>query len=293
VQQLRTISRSSEHPAACGKVATRPSRVKLKSHLVEKPWGRTRLPEIFATSSSHHPVGEIWFLGERDSPLLAKYLFTSENLSVQVHPDDAQARARGFARGKAECWFVLDAEPGARIGLGLRHQISAEHLRCAALDGSLEHLIDWRPVAPGDFYFVPPGTVHAIGAGISLLEFQQNSDVTYRLYEYGRRRSLHLDDGVAVAQCGRYPNHLFKRVDSATDAILVDNPYFTLLHSHRDAMQDRQRWILPLDGHVVVDGEIGRPGECLLLAEHQRLDSVNGRLLIGAAPRANRAGLAA
>jgi mannose-6-phosphate isomerase len=259
--------------------------MKLEVRAVEKPWGRLSLPENIRASSGHRPVGEIWFVADGDLPLLPKYLFTSENMSIQVHPDDDRAHVRGLTRGKAECWFVLDAEPGARIGLGLRHEISPNSLRAAALDGSVEHLIDWRPVAPGDFYFVPPGTIHAIGAGISLLEFQQNSDATYRLYDYGRPRSLHVDDAIAVANCGRYPEHLFKRVDAAGDAILVNGPYFTLLHSRGDALQDRQRWVLPIEGEVAVGGDIGRPGECLLLAEHQRLESVSGRVLIGAAPQ--------
>lgn len=248
-----------------------------------KPWGRTGLPGLFTTASSQ-PIGEVWFIGDEDLPLLAKYLFTSENLSVQVHPDDEQARSRGLARGKTECWFVLDAEPGALIGLGLRRKVSSDTLRRAALDGSVEQLIEWRPVAPGDFFFVPPGTIHAIGAGISLLELQQNSDVTYRLYDYGRPRDLHLDDGISVARCDRYPEHLFQRVSPATDAVLVDGPHFTLVHSHCDALQSRERLILPIDGYAAIDGEIARPGECLLLREHQRLDSVEGRLLVAAAP---------
>ncbi len=259
------------------------SGIKLQSRHVRKPWGRTQLPGVFTTASSQ-PVGEVWFVGDEHSPLLAKYLFTSENLSVQVHPNDEQARSRGLARGKAECWFVLDAEPGARIGLGLRRKVSSDTLRRAALDGSVEQLIEWRPVAPGDFFFVPPGTIHAIGAGISLLELQQNSDVTYRLYDYGRPRDLHLDDGIAVARCDRYPEQLFQSVDPAIDAVLVDGPHFTLVHSHADALQGRERLILPIDGYAAIGDEIAHPGECLLLREHQRLDSVGGRLLIAAAP---------
>ena len=143
-------------------------------------------------------IGEVWFTGGGDLPLLAKYIFTSERLSIQVHPNDQQARARGLASGKTECWYILDAEPDATIGLGLTREVSPEELRAAALDGSIEQLIDWRPVKAGDFILVPPGTIHAIGAGISLLEFQQNADVTYRLYDYGRPRELHLDDSVAV-----------------------------------------------------------------------------------------------
>lgn len=259
------------------------SGIKLDSRQVRKPWGRTNLPSFFSTPSSQ-PVGEIWFVGDEHLPLLAKYLFTNENLSVQVHPDDEQARSRGLARGKAECWFVLDAEPGAVIGLGLRHEVSPDALRRAALDGSVDELIAWRPVAPGDFFLVPPGTIHAIGAGISLLELQQNSDVTYRLYDYGRGRELHLDDGIAVAQCDCYPERLFQRVNPSTDAVLVDGPHFTLVHSRSDALQGRERLILPIDGNAVIGDEIALPGECLFLREHQRLDAVEGRLLVAAAP---------
>lgn len=250
---------------------------------MRKPWGRTRLPGVF-TSASSQPIGEVWFVGDEELPLLAKYLFTSENLSVQVHPDDEQARLRGLARGKAECWFVLDAEPGARIGLGLHSPVSPETLRRAAVDGSVEQLIQWRPVAAGDFFFVPPGTIHAIGAGVSLLEIQQNSDVTYRLYDYGRPRELHIDDGISVAHCDRYPEHLFRRVSPASDAVLVDGPHFTLVHTHGDALQTRERLILPIDGSAEIGGDIAHPGECLLLRAHHRLDSVNGRVLVAATP---------
>ena len=257
---------------------------KLGSRHVEKPWGRTQLPGHFA-STINQPVGEVWFVGDDHLPLLAKYLFTSENLSVQVHPNDEQARSRGFAGGKAECWFILDAVPDAVIGLGLKHQVTPEDLRCATLNGSVGQLIAWRSVAAGDFFVVPPGTIHAIGAGISLLEVQQNSDVTYRLYDYGRGRDLHLDDGIAVARCDRYSESLFQKVDPSIEASLVDGPYFTLVHSLADALQGRERLILPIDGHAAIGNDIARPGECLLLREHQRLESVAGRLLIGAAPR--------
>jgi mannose-6-phosphate isomerase len=241
------------------------------------------LPAVFPTAPDQ-PVGEIWFVGEERLPLLAKYLFTSESLSVQVHPDDDQARSRGLPRGKAECWFVIDAEPGARIGLGLREEMSPDMLRRAALDGTVEQFIAWRPVSPGDFFLVPPGTIHAIGAGISLLELQQNSDVTYRLYDYGRGRDLHLDDGIAVAQRNRYPDHFFQSVDPAADVVLVDGPHFTLVHSHGDALQSRERLILPIDGFAAIGDDVALPGECLLLHEHQRLDSAGGRLLVAAAP---------
>jgi mannose-6-phosphate isomerase len=246
---------------------------KLGAHLVEKPWGRTELPPAFGDTGGRR-IGELWFDGPADAPLLAKYIFTSERLSIQVHPDDEQARARGLPRGKSECWFIIDAEPGAVIGLGLVHQMDADELREAALNGSIERLLDWRRVAAGDFFYVPAGTIHAIGGGISLLEFQQNCDVTYRLYDYGRPRELHLDDALAVADRGPYPDGLRRTVSPDEHAVLVDGPQFRLVHSHSDAMADRMRWVMPLDG--------AQAGECLLLAPGERHDSDGARMLIGA-----------
>jgi mannose-6-phosphate isomerase len=170
---------------------------RLASHAVAKIWGRDDLPGTFGATT----LGEVWFddpVGD-DAPLLVKLLFTSERLSIQVHPDDDAARAAGHARGKDEAWLVLAAEPGATIGIGLVREVSSEALRAAALDGSIETLIDWRPVKAGDFFYSPAGTIHAIGAGLSLIEIQQNLDLTYRLYDYGRPRELHLDEAVAVA----------------------------------------------------------------------------------------------
>jgi mannose-6-phosphate isomerase len=226
-------------------------------------------------------IGEVWFTGGGDDvPLLAKYIFTSERLSIQVHPDDAQARGRGLARGKSECWAILEAEPGATLGLGLTRAASKEELRAAALDGSIEQLIDWRPVSAGDFVLVPSGTVHAIGAGISLLEFQRNADVTYRLYDYGRPRELHLDDGIAVATVAPFDEPV-RRLDR-TDGTLVDGPHFTLVQSSGDALHGRRRWVMPLDGQA----SGADPGECLLVEPGETIvGSPDARLLIGASAR--------
>jgi mannose-6-phosphate isomerase len=172
----------------------------LRAVPVERVWGRTDIPAGFPRLGADVPVGEIWFEPPADAPLLIKYLFTAERLSIQVHPDDEAARAGGFPRGKDEAWYILDAGPDARIGLGLTHEVSREALRAAALDGSIETLLDWRPVTPGELLYSPAGTIHAIGGGISLIEIQQNLDLTYRLYDYGRPRALHLDEGVAAAR---------------------------------------------------------------------------------------------
>jgi len=255
--------------------------MKLQRQYVEKPWGRNRLPPMFDAPEGKR-IGEVWFAGGEDLPLLAKYIFTSERLSVQVHPNDEQARARGLQQGKSECWYILDAEPGAVLGLGFVREVSRAELRAAAVDGSIEELMNWRPVQAGDFFFVPAGTVHAIGAGISLLEFQQNADVTYRLYDYGRPRELHLDDAVAVASLDPYPQELSQHVRADEDRVLVDGPRFMLVHSHDDALTDRQRWIIPIEGEVRAGDTVALAGECLLVELGTPVTADSARMLIGA-----------
>lgn len=245
--------------------------IKLQRRYVEKPWGRTELPPMFDPPAGKR-IGEVWFEGGADLPLLAKYIFTSERLSIQVHPNDAQARLRGLRQGKSECWTILEAEPGATLGLGLKRDVNGDELRAAALDGSIEELVDWRPVSAGEFLFVPSGTIHAIGAGISLLEFQQNSDITYRLYDYGRPRELHLDDGIDVAAAGPFAGgslHL-----GGGERTLVDGPHFTLILTARDVLQDRRRWVMPLEGEGA--------GQCFLAEPGEALEADNGSMLIGA-----------
>ena len=164
--------------------------------LREKVWGKTRLAPWFPDSEK--PIGEAWYLTSRELPLLVKLLFTAERLSVQVHPDDGE----DGPRGKSEMWYILDAEPGAAIALGFREPITREHLRESTRTGEIESLLNWIPVKAGETYFTPAHTVHAIGAGIVLCEIQQNSDVTYRLWDYGRPRELHVEQAVAIADLG-------------------------------------------------------------------------------------------
>jgi mannose-6-phosphate isomerase len=131
---------------------------------------------------------------------LVKLLFTSERLSVQVHPGDEYARQHENSRGKTEMWHILRAEGDARIATGLRVRLTAETLKQACLDGTIVDLLDWEPVQKGETYFIPAGTIHAIGGGVTVCEIQELSDVTYRLYDYGRPRELHLDKGLAVSK---------------------------------------------------------------------------------------------
>ena len=257
--------------------------MKLRTHYVEKPWGRTELPAVFGSTGGRR-IGEVWFEAPdgAELPLLAKYIFTSERLTIQVHPNDEQARARGLAQGKNECWYILDAESDATLGLGLTHELERDALREAALDGSIEELVEWQPVKPGDFFFVPAGTVHAIGGGISLLEFQQNADVTYRLYDYGRPRELHLEDAVAVANTK--PFHR----DERSGEVLVAGPHFALIRarsvSDAERLSDRQRWVMPLEGGASSGEESAGPGECLLIESGAPIEISAGSLvLVGAA----------
>lgn len=239
--------------------------MKLKRQYVEKPWGRTSLPPIFDPPQRKR-IGEVWFTGGNDLPLLVKYIFTSEKLSVQVHPNDEQARARGLRSGKAECWYILEAEPDAVLGLGLTREVTEQELRAAAIDGSIERLMHWQPVRAGDFVFVPPGTIHAIGAGIALLEFQQNADVTYRLYDYGRPRELHLDDGVAVAVKGPFDVSTVRPVKLGESGSLVDAGPFKLMSGTNDDCTADYRWIMPLSGRVRSGSDIAEAGDVLLAA---------------------------
>ncbi|HYP08231.1 MAG TPA: class I mannose-6-phosphate isomerase [Bryobacteraceae bacterium] len=174
----------------------------LEPEFVERVWGTTRLAPLFPDQPKE--IGEVWFNAGPAFPVLVKFIFTSQRLSVQVHPKDAYARQAENSRGKTEMWHILAAEPGATIALGFNEPQTTDSLRAAIADGSVEKLLNWVPVKPGDTYFAEAGTVHAIGAGITLCEIQQNSDVTYRLYDYGRPRELHLEKGLAVADTHPY-----------------------------------------------------------------------------------------
>lgn len=253
--------------------------IRLATKYVEKPWGRTDLPPSFPDGRGER-IGEVWFDGPEGEhpPLLIKYIFTSERLSIQVHPNDEQGRARGLPGGKSECWLILDAEPGAELGMGTLKPLDDETLRSASLDGSIEKLMDWKPVIAGDFFYIPAGTVHAIGAGVTLVEVQQNVDVTYRLYDYGRPRELHLDDGVAVSVAEPYarPGHNVAQVAQEDLLEQSEAPFALRLDtlapgSHRLGTATDPMWFTPLSGTGSLDGQPWRAGECWLLRDEAEL----------------------
>ncbi|MGE4322901.1 MAG: phosphoheptose isomerase, partial [Sphingobium sp.] len=192
--------------------------------------------------------------------------------------------------------YILDAEPDARLGIGLTRPLSPAAFRAAALDGSLEDLIDWKPVKAGDCFFIPAGTVHAIGAGITLAEVQQNVDVTYRLYDYGRPRELHLDDGAAVSRLEPY-RRLPVEARLGEERRLVSDeeaPFWLDLRALNAGEQvdlpgDERLWFLPLSGTGAVDDQRWSKGECWLIDGQARITvEDSGAALLAAARRATR-----
>lgn len=200
-----------------------------------RTWGRQSLSPWYPTaplSTTGEPIGEAWLTGpeciagdgpyagttlgtiakdhtsellgaascDAEFPLLVKLLFPDAKLSVQVHPNDEEARSCGVRRGKTECWYVLEAAPDATVACGLRPGVSIDDLRTAIANGTAEDLLVHLPVRKGDMVFVDAGTVHALGPGVTILEVQQTCDTTYRLFDYGRPRELHLEKGLAVSK---------------------------------------------------------------------------------------------
>lgn len=242
---------------------------RLSTITVEKPWGRTDLWPGFDNPSGAK-IGEIWFEAPEgvNPDLMVKYLFTSEKLSIQVHEDDATAQAHGRARGKDEAWVILDAEPDATIALGLKAPTDIATLRAAAVDGSIEQLVDWRAVRAGDVIYSKARTIHAIGAGLTLIEVQQNVDLTYRLYDYGRPRELHLDQGLSVSDPVPFEMPEIPGDAGNGRTILCENGKFVLerwtFSGVRDVelFDDVPGWFIPVAGHGRIDGHAFMAGEC-------------------------------
>ena len=223
--------------------ALRPFR--LKPELVERVWGNHDLRPWYPVESDK-AIGEAWLSGDGcviesgpmagktlgeavgKFPLLVKMLFPQDKLSVQVHPDDAHAARLGaVTEAKTECWYILQAEPGATVALGLKPGVDVEAVRAAIEGGTLESLVENVPVAAGDMVYVPAGTIHAIGPGVVILEIQQNSDTTYRLYDYGRPRELHLEKGARVLKLTTDAGLVTaKAVEGGVELIRV--PHFTV-----------------------------------------------------------------
>jgi len=242
-----------------------------------RPWGGHDLSPIYPNRKFEEKIGEAWLTGDhckvangplsgqtlaqvskkyqrelvgdaaRDAerfPLLLKFLFPHEKLSVQVHPDDEQARRVGQPWGKTECWYVAHAKAGAQIALGLKPGVTLAQLEHAIHEKRAEELLNWLNVYAGDMIYVSGGTVHTLGAGSVIVETQQQSDTTYRLYDYGRPRELHLAEGLAAVKLkvasGRVVRPAPAQVDGGKNrrAPLIAAPYFVVdMFEMKDAQE--------------------------------------------------------
>ena len=243
--------------------------------VVRKPWGVADLHPWRSNDGSGDAIGELWFQRpDKNAPLpalLLKLLFTSEPLSIQVHPDDAFARSIGLPNGKTEAWYILSATPDARVAVGLKRHLTRDELRASIKDGSIANLTQWRPVTKGDIIFVPASTIHAIGAGIVLAEIQQRSDATFRLFDYGRPRELHEDNAVAVADAGPLQIQYSPHRLTPARTVLAANPHFVLEHVHLAAgsnwtlQADRETWILVIDGRARIGSTDATAGDAVFV----------------------------
>jgi mannose-6-phosphate isomerase len=232
-----------------------------------RPWGTLDLSAIYPNHKFNERIGEAWLTGDncvvangplakrtlaelskefgselvgtaaRDAqrfPLLLKFLFTEEKLSVQVHPDDATAQRFGEPWGKTECWYVAHAKPGSQIALGLKPGVTRAQFEQAIHDKSAEGLLNWVNIYQGEMIYMAGGTVHTIGPGAVLLETQQQSDTTYRLYDYGRPRPLHLERGLASVKERTASGKVIRPAPVAINggrnrrSSMIAAPYFTV-----------------------------------------------------------------
>ncbi len=232
-----------------------------------RPWGSEDLSPIYPNHRFGEKIGEAWLTGDASKvangpltgeslaalssrfgralvgdavqdpsrfPLLLKFLFPHEKLSVQVHPDDEAARRAGQPWGKTECWYVAHARPGTQIALGLKPGTTRAQFEQAIHGQCAEELLHWVNIFPGEMIYVAGGTVHTLGPGAIIVETQQQSDVTYRLYDYGRPRELHVKEGMAVVRESVASGKVMRPAPVALDgtnnrrSALIAAPYFAV-----------------------------------------------------------------
>lgn len=226
---------------------------------VGRVWGWKDLRPWYDRVAEQEPIGEVWLTGDdcqvatgpqagkalgtlfdnypqamlgtnapdSGSPLLIKVIFAREKLSVQVHPDDRLAQKYGQPRGKTECWYALTAEPDAQVAVGLKPGVSLDTVKSGIANGTLEDSLNMLPVHSGDLIFVDAGTVHAIWPGSVLLETQQNCDLTYRMYDYGRGRELHIEKSLEATRLKTNAGKISPRI-LPDRTVLVESPYFSV-----------------------------------------------------------------
>ncbi len=226
-----------------------------------KPWGVEELHPWSTVRHDGNAIGEIWYersdIAVTDTSLLLKLLFTSQPLSIQVHPDDAVAHSMGLPGGKTEAWYVLSAAPEAKVALGLSRHLPQQQLREAIDDGSISDLVVWHAVSANDVIFVPAGTIHAIGAGLVIAELQQRSDATFRLFDFGRQRDLQIENAIVAANAGPADFQVRPSQLTAERRMLVSSPYFVFEridlapNSSWCLDADRETWLLVLGGSAI------------------------------------------
>lgn len=231
----------------------------IEPKFVERIWGYVDLRPWMEREPDGRPIGEVWLNGdecvaasgpltgesvaelfkkypsellgsgtkESQSPLLIKLIFAKEKLSVQVHPDDAMAQKYGDPRGKTECWAVLEAQPDATVAVGLKAGVTVADVERGINDHTLEEMLNIVPVVKGEMIYVDSGTVHAILPGSQLLEVQQNCDLTYRLYDYGRPRELHIEKGLEALRLTTSAGKVAPR-ELGDRTLLIDTNYFRI-----------------------------------------------------------------
>ena len=275
--------------------------MKLKPHLAQRPWGGNRLFEMFGKETSEPgPIGESWELSDHPDgpctiqdgpyagrpfgealreipiemigsseapakyPLLIKYIDAAEDLSIQVHPDDAYNRKHGIEdRGKTECWYIMDCDPGTEIVYGLKEGVERKDLEAAIELKTVPDCVRRIPISPGTFLYTPPGTVHAILGGTLLCEIQQSSNVTYRLWDWDRKpkRELHIEQALDCIDF--HPSRTFEPFQLPQDppsvpriTTLIHNPYFFV---HAIQLAPGQSFEKPIHGPgLIVNGVAGK-----------------------------------
>lgn len=230
---------------------------RIEPQFTERVWGYRDLRPWYDRLAEGEPIGEVWLTGDdcrvatgphagkrlaalfaeeheallgagapsADSPLLIKTIFAREKLSVQVHPDDAMAQKYGDPRGKTECWYALAAEPGATVAVGVKPGTTLKQIEEKIQDGTLEVSLNALPVAAGEMIFVDAGTIHAIWPGSILLETQQNCDLTYRMFDYGRPRELHIAKSLEATKLTTRAGKVAPQV-LVDRTVLIDAEYF-------------------------------------------------------------------
>jgi mannose-6-phosphate isomerase len=250
-----------------------------------KPWGVEDLRPWSNVPHDGNAIGEIWYERSDDAAvdpsLLLKLLFTSQPLSIQVHPDDASAHSMGLPNGKTEVWYVLSAVPEAQVALGLSRHLPPQLLREAIDDGSISDLIVWHTVSANDVIFVPAGTIHAIGAGLVIAELQQRSDATFRLFDYGRKRELHIENAVVVANTGPADFQVQPNQFTAERRLFVSSPHFVFEridlapNSYWCLDAERETWLLVVSGSAIAGSFDVATGDALF-AQSDRVAILTG-----------------